>query len=98
MLKGSLYAEALRQWDIDRHKDSIVTATAGVLINITCRTNGDDDIGSKVIHEVHNMAHRLDLYGLTEVEPNIPADFDGADGEWLRAHAHAAWGIFNNVT
>lgn len=65
---------------------------------MTSHINGDDDVGSKVLRELHDMIHRLELYGLTNGQPNIPNDLNGAEGQWLRAHAHAAWGIFNYVT
>ena len=97
-LQPVLYAEALRLWNEERHTDSITTLAAAALINMTTHVNGDEDVGYDVIHEMHSMAHRLELYGPTADKPAVPADLSGLEGQWLRARAHAAWGIFNYVT
>jgi hypothetical protein len=90
-----LLTETTLLWDQQRGIDSVLTLAAGIFLKVACVCDGDEESGRSIVNDVYEMAHRLDLFGTGK---DTPHGNNGSETQWIRARAHAAWGVFNFVT
>ena len=95
-LSEAFFREADELWQLEKSSDSLPTLAAAQLLNITSIYNGRDG-GSPYLDLGVQMAQRMGLFGLPDLD-GIPLRTEQKGEEcWAEASSHTAWGVYNWV-
>jgi hypothetical protein len=82
--------EAKKLWEHERKSCSLLNMAGAILLSLSLLGSGRDHVVVQYSMEAASMGTKLGLFG-----DDTSLDVDAMDGDELRAHCYAAWGVFN---
>jgi hypothetical protein len=88
------FTEADSLWQLEKACDSLPTLAAAQLLGLVSIYNGHDG-GAPYIGLGIQMAQRMGLFGLPDLDGTTSVSHEEEPEHWARAKSHTAWGVFN---